>query len=183
MKRNKPKSGSRRPLRKKKSARPEFPAELALLAYAVPATPGPSRGIKNKLLAKITAEKRSRFPSKAPGWRFDSVHRAAGWLTMPFPGVRMKELSHDLKRNSALVLIEIARGCQFPDHDHEFADEGLILSGSVLSGGRRLGAGDYYYAGSGSTHTDIVSAEGCTALVHLAATVWQELRTHGQQVS
>ncbi|MBI3886362.1 MAG: cupin domain-containing protein [Opitutae bacterium] len=178
MKRTKPESGGRRPRRGGNPAAAEFPAEFAMLAYAAPAASAPAAGIKRALLAKITAEKRARAPRAARGWRFDSVGRTDGWFAMSFPGVRMKELSLDLRRDSALVLVEIARGGRFPDHEHEFADEGVILSGSVVSGGRRLGAGDYYYAAPGSSHTDIVSAEGCTALVHLSATAWRDLKTH-----
>ncbi len=152
----------------------DFPAPFALLAHGVAPVRPPGK-IKQALLERIDAESR---PAAAPrGWRFDSAHRAEGWLTMPFPGVKMKELSDNPGQNAALVLIEIAPGARFPDHEHEFPDEGIILSGDAINGGRLLQAGDYYFADVGSKHMDTVSPSGCIAVVRLAHTVWQDLRS------
>lgn len=151
----------------------DFPAPFALLAHGVAAVRPPAK-IKRALLDRIDAE--AQAPAAPRGWRFDSAHRAEGWLTLPFPGVKMKELSVSPAQNSALVLIEIAPGARFPDHEHEFPDEGIILSGDAMNGGRLLRAGDYYFADVGSKHMDTVSPSGCIAVVRLAHTVWQDLR-------
>ena len=102
---------------------------------------------------------------------------------MPFPGVRMKELSLDRARNVALVLIEMDAGSRIPDHDHVFPDEALVLTGDVTSGGRELHAGDFFHAGAGTHHTNVVSRNGCTGLLSLAATVWVDLRARSQPVA
>jgi quercetin dioxygenase-like cupin family protein len=174
-------SRRRRPARAPRGAAEELPAGLAWLAWAAPAAPAPAPKIKRALLARIEQEEAAAAAPR--GWRFDSVATLRGWLVMPFPGVRMKELSVDPARNSALVLVEFAPGTRFPDHEHDYTDEGLILSGDVKSGGRYLHAGDYYYAGPGSKHAGIVTTCGCTALVHLTATVWTDLRARGQPVA
>lgn len=153
---------------------------VAGLAHAAPAAI-PSPAVKSQLLARIRA---SQVPAHGtpdaavagPGWRFESVHEAAGWITLPFPGIRVKQLSADTQRDVLQLLIEIAPGARFPDHDHTVGDEGIVLSGDVLTGGRLLRAGDYYHAGPGTKHTDIVSPSGCTALVTMPVTAWNRWR-------
>lgn len=143
----------------------------ALLALAAPAVPAPSPKVKEQLLARIRASKAPALvaaPAPEPGWRFESVHAAEGWRIAPFPGVRLKTLSVDQARDVVLVLIEMAPGARFPDHDHEIADEGIVLSGDVTTGGRLLRAGEYYYAAAGTKHAEIVSPSGCTALVSVS---------------
>ena len=157
-----------------------LPSGVALLAHAAsPATPSPA--VKSALLARIRALRTPAHgePAAAPaeaGWRFDSVRDPAGWFALPARGVRMKILSSDEKRDVMQFLIEIAPGARFPDHDHISGDEGMVLSGDVISGGRLLRAGDYYFAGPGTKHSDIVSPSGCTALVSASVTSWNRWR-------
>jgi ChrR Cupin-like domain len=157
-----------------------LPESVAQLARTAPsATPSPA--VKLQLLARIRAAKTPAVGSPAaatlePGWRFESVHDATGWFTLPFSGVRMKKLSADPKRDVIQLLIEIAPGARFPDHDHSAGDEGIVLSGDVLTGGRLMRAGDYYHAGPGTKHTDILSPSGCTALVSTTLTAFNRWR-------
>jgi anti-sigma factor ChrR (cupin superfamily) len=163
---------------------PSQPAETvldettALLAHAAPAvTPPPA--IKTALLARIHASQAASTPPPK-GWHFASVHEATGWKDAPFPGVRFKALSEDRRRDIALLLVELAPGAVFPDHDHApglGAEEGLILSGNLRSAGRFMSAGDYYYADEGSPHRDTVSPDGCVALLTMSTRAWTGLRT------
>ena len=148
----------------------------ALLAHAAPLTAKPSASVKAQLMARIRAERieREKLTPAEAGWRFESARSAVGWMDT-FPGVRFKPLSVDPKRDVAMVLVEIAPGARFPDHPHsDTSEEFLILSGDLRSGGRRLIAGDYFYAAVGTEHTDVSSEGGCTALLSLRAAVWQE---------
>ena len=150
-----------------------FSATAALLALAAPAAPAPSPQVKARLLARIrAAQAANQAGSALPGWRFESAHDAAGWFALPVPGVRMKQLSVDAHRDVVQMLVEIASGARFPDHEHTVGDEGIVLSGDVFSGGRLLRAGVYYHAGAGTKHTDIVSPSGCVALVSFSVTAW-----------
>lgn len=147
----------------------------ARLAHAAPVA-APSPAVKANLLARIRAAQTPATAPVAPGWRFESVGDAAGWVVLPFPGVRVKQLSADPKRDVLQLLIEIAPGARFPDHVHTVGDEGIVLSGDVVTGGRLMRAGDYYFAGPGTKHTDIVSPNGCTALVSMPVTAWNRWR-------
>ncbi len=147
----------------------------ARLAHAAPAA-APTPAVKANLLARIRASQTPAVAPVAPGWRFESVGEAAGWVALPFPGVRVKQLSADPKRDVLQLIFEIAPGARFPDHVHTFGDEGIVLSGDVVTGGRLLRAGDYYFAGPGTKHTDIVSPNGCTALVSMPLTAWNRWR-------
>jgi quercetin dioxygenase-like cupin family protein len=78
-----------------------------------------------------------------------------------------------------MVLIEMAPGARFPDHVHDAGgDEGIVISGDVITRGRLMRAGDYYFAAEGTAHLDTVSPSGCTALVSLTARAWKKWREH-----
>ncbi len=151
---------------------------LSLLARE---TAAPSPAVKARLLSRVRASLRPQPDLRAasavpPGWRFETVGAEAGWFALPFPGVRMKQLSVDGARDVMQMLVEIAPGARFPDHEHVLAEEGLVLSGDVQSGGRLLRAGDYYHAGAGTRHTDVVSPGGCVALLSFSVTGWNRWR-------
>jgi quercetin dioxygenase-like cupin family protein len=150
----------------------ETAARLALAADE--AVPSPR--VKDRLLARIRAAKGATPTPVLPGWRFESARAAEGWREAPFPGVRLKTLSVDEARDVVLLLIEMAPGASFPDHPHDRADEGIVLSGDVTTGGRLMRAGDYYHAAAGTQHTDIVSPSGCLALVSLSCQSWRQWR-------
>jgi len=76
-----------------------------------------------------------------------------------------------------MLLIEMAAGARFPDHLHDNGgDEGIVISGDVMTAGRLMRAGDYYFAEEGTAHTDSISPSGCTALVSLTARSWKKWR-------
>ena len=157
-----------------------LPPTVASLALAASPVSAPSAKIKQRLLARIRAERKAapqvKVAAAPEGWRFESARSPAGWFEA-VPGVRFKALSVDKARDVALVLVELAPGAQFPDHSHsESAEEFLVISGDLWSGGRLLSAGDYYCAEVGTEHSDVKSPSGCTALLSLRASVWQQFR-------
>ena len=148
----------------------------ATLALAAPAASAPPRAIKERLLAWMRCAP-PRVETAPPGWRFESAQAEAGWRGSKAPGVRFKTLSVDEARDVVMLLVEIAAGAKFPDHLHEAGgDEGILLSGDVVTGGRLLLPGDYYHAAEGTAHLDTMSPNGCTALVSLTARAWHHLR-------
>ncbi len=149
-----------------------FDADAGVLAWAAPDAGAPSATVKERVLARIRAGTARSVP--AAGWRFESADAAApGWRTSAAPGVRFKTLSVDERRDVVMLLVEIAPGAKFPDHVHAAGgDEGIVLSGDVINGGRLMRAGDYYHAAEGTTHADTVSPSGCTALVSLTHRAW-----------
>jgi anti-sigma factor ChrR (cupin superfamily) len=151
-----------------------FGADAGALAWAAPDAGAPSAAVKAGVLARIRAVGR-RGAAAPAGWRFESADAAApGWRTTKAPGVRFKTLSVDERRDTVMLLVEIAPGAKFPDHLHDAGgDEGIVLSGDVVNGGRLMHAGDYYHAAEGTAHTDIVSPSGCTAMVSLTHRAWQ----------
>ena len=147
----------------------EAEAQLAFLAPAVI----PPAHVRARLLARIRTTSATR-----PGWRFDSIGAAGGWRDALFPGIRLKTLSVDETRDSALVLLEMAPGSVFPDHVHDAggAEEGIVISGDVVTGGRLMQAGDFYRADEGTLHAGVVSPHGCMALLSLTARAWKVWR-------
>jgi len=159
-----------------------LPAEVALLACAAPAVPGPSAKVKRALLERIRATKETKATKATPatavpaGGRFESARAAEGWRET-FPGVRFKTLSVDDARDVVMLLVEMQPGARFPDHPHAGgAEEGVLISGDVEMDGRKMRPGDYYHADAGTTHVNITSPSGCTALLSLRATAWRQWR-------
>ena len=141
----------------------ESTARLALLA---PVAPAPSPAVKEALLARIRASQ------GGAAWRFGSLAGDEGWVRLPFPGVRMREISVDAARDTALVYIEMEPGAIFPDHDHSSAERGIVLTGDFEMGGRLLRAGEFYEAAAGTRHERIASPAGCTGLLWVGAAAW-----------
>ncbi len=146
----------------------------ALLAFAAPPVAPPPQ-VKANLLARIRAQRGEGPASTTPaGWHFESADVAEGWRATVFPGVRFKTLSVDESRDVAMVLVEMAPGSRFPDHQHDQGgDEGIVISGDVINAGRLMRAGDYYRAEEGTAHTGTMSPTGCVALISLTARAWR----------
>ena len=152
-------------------------ATVAKLALAAPRTAAPSPRVKEILLARIRGMQAAESNATPAGWRFESARVAAGWRAGKVPGVRFKTLSIDETRDVVMLLMEMAPGSHFPDHAHTAGgDEGLVVSGDVITGGRLLRAGDYYFAAEGTTQGETVSPSGCTALLSLTARAWKQWR-------
>lgn len=157
----------------------ETAARLALLA---PPVRPPAARVKEQLLARVRAAQLAQPPAPA-GWHFESTTAAEGWRDAAFPGVRSKTLSVDEARDVVLVLIEMAPGARFPDHLHAAGgEEGIVISGDVITAGRLMRTGDYYLAEEGTAHTDTVSPHGCVALVSITARAWQSWRDKGATI-
>ncbi len=153
--------------------------DAALLALAAPVAAPPSPRVRESLLARIRASTANAAAVAPAGWRFESAGEAAGWRAGRFPGVRFKTLSVDAVRDVVMLLVELAPGARFPDHLHDAGgDEGIVIAGDVVTGGRLLRAGDYYFAAEGTAHTGTVSPGGCTALISLTARAWEKWRSN-----
>jgi hypothetical protein len=171
----KPKKRRQRPARV--ATDDEFETTAAGLAWASPPTPGPSPRVKELLLARIRGTRAKDNNEVRPGWRFESTGAAEGWRTTKVRGVRFKTLSVDEARDVVMLLMEMEPGAHFPDHAHTAGgDEGLVISGDVITGGRLMRAGDYYHAAEGTTQGETVSPSGCTALLSLTARAWKTWR-------
>lgn len=158
-------------------AGPALNATAAKLALAAPSAAAPSPRVKETLLARIRGARAAERDETPVGWRFESASRAEGWRATKLPGVKFKTLSIDEGRDVVMLLMEMAPGARFPDHVHTAGgDEGLVLSGDVITGGRLMRAGDYYFAGEGTSQGVTVSPSGCTALLSLTARAWSEWR-------
>ena len=152
-------------------------ATAAKLALAAPRADAPSPRVREILLARIRGVRAAEKNEAQAGWRFESVGAADGWRTGKVPGVKFKTLSIDETRDVVMLLMEMAPGSRFPDHAHTAGgDEGLVISGDVITGGRLMRAGDYYFAAEGTTQGETMSPSGCTALLSLTARAWKQWR-------
>jgi len=87
------------------------------------------------------------------------------WLPHPVPGIRMKVLALDRKRNVATLLLDVAPGAVFPPHHHGGDEECYVISGSLIACGRTIGPGDFHHADGGSDHGELRTETGCRVLL------------------
>ena len=75
-------------------------------------------------------------------------------------------------------LMRMAAGTRLPKHSHDDGDEEcLVLSGSMIAQGERLGAGDYQVALRHSVHDDVWCGED--ALIYLRSATAQRALMSG----
>jgi len=113
--------------------------QLALAESAAAAAGGgPSPDLKGRLMQRVReATEPSGFSF---AWRTDD-----NWIPHVVPGIRMKVLALNRRRGYATLLLDVQPGTRFPAHHHGGAEECYVISGSLITCGRRLGpaaAGD-----------------------------------------
>lgn len=138
----------------------------AAAVLSVPATElEPSAAVRSRLLARIAGETSADTPA---GFQF--VAAGDAWHPLPaLPGISLKQLAVDDRSGTVTLLARLAAGTRFPEHDHYGPEQTYIVSGDLHSGGRRLGAGDFFFAAAGSHHDGLYTETGCTALLILSA--------------
>lgn len=139
--------------------------ELPLATLALGDAPRPE--VKTQLLARIRGE-RTATPSAAAavpqGFSF-VIDAETEWQPHPVPGIRMKLLSFNKARGYVTVVLDVAAGVSFPPHHHSGAEECYVISGSLTSCGRTIGAGDFLHAEGDTDHGELYSETGCRVLL------------------
>lgn len=82
------------------------------------------------------------------------VHKTSDdrrWRATPYPGVEVCGLRRNDSGGGAL-LVKIAGGARFPEHDHPGGEEVYVVSGRARVGDALLEAGDYLWTPPGGTH-------------------------------
>jgi len=131
--------------------------ELSLAQFAAGGeAPGPA--VKARLMSAIAE------PPVPPGF---SIRRAAeqDWMPHPVPGIRMKILALNKARGYATLLLDVQPGTRFPAHHHGGAEECYVVSGSLVTCGRRLVAGDFVHADGETDHGELWTDEGCQVIL------------------
>jgi anti-sigma factor ChrR (cupin superfamily) len=137
---------------------------LALAEASLGPEPGPH--VKHAVLARIADAAPTGFSLR---WA-----KEQDWLPHPVPGIRMKVLSVNERSGYATLLLDVAPGTRYPAHHHHGAEECYVISGSILTLGNRLGAGDFIHADADTDHDSLYTDEGARVLLVVPA---DELRS------
>jgi len=132
---------------------------LAMARLAERATPPPSPGVRGRLLERL------RTLSPIPPGFSMRTEEDEGWMPHPVPGIRMKILSVNKAAGYVMLLLDVPPHTRFPAHRHSGAEECYVLSGSVVTCGRRFGVGDFIHADAGTAHDELWTDEGCRVLL------------------
>ena len=143
-----------------------------LVALSLPAQPLPP-GLRAKVLQRIESADAGKsgvkksLPPLIPGLSFIDTPGARDWKPLPIPGTYIKLLSLEKERGYAVLMGKLDAGARYPAHINAGPEDFYILTGDLYIGNRRLGAGDFHHADSGSQHEENYSVEGCTLLAVL----------------
>jgi quercetin dioxygenase-like cupin family protein len=137
----------------------EFDELVAVALAKLAVGPAPRPSVKTRIMARISEE--TATPAGF-ALRFD---RDDDWLPHPVPGIRMKILSVNRRNGYATLLLDVKPGTRFPAHHHDGDEECYVISGSVITLGRRLGPGDFVHADAGTDHGELWTQEGARVLL------------------
>lgn len=130
----------------------------------------PSIEQRARILAGIAAtpqlHRKTAETSAPDGYSF-LLNSSEGWEDTDIPGFRTKRLSRGPHPGCEVMLIALAPGAKVPDHDHTGTEEIYMLSGHLRTEGQAIGPGDFLRAEAGTRHHEVVSPEGCMALLIL----------------
>lgn len=154
-------------------------------ALALSITPvQPSASVRSRVMDRIrrtpqtrtdsTGQDQPRVDPPVPeGMRFLCSDHP--WTPAPLPGARFKLISSGEHQSYIMIMIELAPGAGYPEHDHFGVEDMYILTGDLQTEGRSLGPGDSLHAEPGSHHHELRSVNGCTALMVLPKQALAEL--------
>jgi anti-sigma factor ChrR (cupin superfamily) len=144
------------------SDRTDFDEATALaLAHAADLSEAPHPDVKRRLMARV--REAAPPPTSIPAGFSFRFAVENDWLPHPVPGIRMKVLA--IGRERATLLLDVAPGTLFPPHHHDGDEECYVISGSVMTLGRRLGPGDFVHADAGSDHGELYTDTGAEVLL------------------
>lgn len=141
-------------------------------AFAAASSPcvEPSNEQRAKILARIAAtpqlHRKAAETSVPDGYSF-MLNSSEGWVDTAIPGFRTKFLSRGPHPGCEVKLIALAPGAKVPNHDHAGTEEIYMLSGHLHTEGQVMGPGDFLRAEAGTHHRELVSPDGCLALLIL----------------
>lgn len=140
----------------------------AAMAVAACSQLSPPPALRAKILAGVrdknpTTSSHPRPPVPA-GFKF-ILNDETGWQPGPLPGLRIKPLSQGLGMGYQMLLAELAPGARFPAHNHKGSEQLIVISGHLQTEGHTLGPGDFLHADPGTHHHELVSPDGCVALL------------------
>lgn len=133
---------------------------VALARAAERETPGPPAGARQRLLDRLR-----NLSSPLPHGFSLRMAADEGWIAHPVPGIRMKVLSINGAGGYATILLDVPPRTRFPAHHHSGAEDCYVISGSLVTYGRRLGPGDFVHADGGTAHDELWTEEGCRVLL------------------
>jgi anti-sigma factor ChrR (cupin superfamily) len=130
----------------------ELPEAARLLAESVaPVAPRPA--LKERLMARV-----AQFDQLKPA--ADIRHDEGAWVATEIPGVAIKQLFTDTSKRTATLLMRMDPGARYPAHNHQGAEQCLVLKGDVRWGDLVYEEGDFLVMGKGSHHPEITSVHG-----------------------
>ncbi|MDX1400988.1 MAG: cupin domain-containing protein [Kiloniellales bacterium] len=89
-----------------------------------------------------------------------------GWEAL-IPGVEKKPLLRNLETGEESFLMRVAPGTRYPEHEHSFIEECVVIEGELTMGRLVLNPGDYHVADVNSVHQEFRSEKGALVFIRM----------------
>lgn len=109
------------------------------------------------------SRKVASLPSLAPLETIRANERR--WLETPYPGIWICNLFGDTTEKHGAILVKMAAGALYPDHQHMGREQFYVIEGDVRVGTDILIAGDYHRAEASTYHKRVTTRHGCTCII------------------
>lgn len=111
----------------------------------------PPAGLEEKIMSRIRG-------AAAPAV-LRTVRADQGWVEF-VPGIEIKMLYRDEAGQAKSFLARLQPGVTLPPHEHDLAEECLVLEGEIMLGDVTVRAGDYHFAPQGAKHGTLFTRTG-----------------------
>jgi len=119
----------------------------------------PSASLRTRLVERVAAEAGGKpVPAAPPTWKEPDWEEVA-------PGISVKLLATDPRRDRVSMLVRLAPGVDYPPHRHGGVEELHLLDGELWINDRKLYPGDYNRAEPGTADHRVWSETGCTCVL------------------
>lgn len=116
---------------------------LAMLPHAL-AAGRPSPGVRESLMGRVRASRR-------PGIDFEALE----WKATGLKGVSRHVLREDTAIDYSMTLLKMRSGSRLPDHQHDGAEDCLVLKGRMRDAKGVYGPGGFVHYGPGTDHRGV----------------------------
>lgn len=141
-----------------------MPVSDALFRCVAPVPPPPQ--VRDALLARVAGMAPPGAEPASDAKRIVVLRADAfRWKPVGVEGVEVCDLFLDPRTNRRTVLIRMAAGAVFPDHDHHDAEECLVLEGELEIAGVVLKRNDYIRTPAGLRHDAPRARADCLLLI------------------
>jgi anti-sigma factor ChrR (cupin superfamily) len=130
-----------------------LPPDSRRFRHSIDLLRGSAPALKDRLMSRV-----AQFEQLKPA--ADVRRDEEDWVATGVPGVAIKPLFTDRSKRTSTLLMRMDPGVSYPAHNHQGAEQCMVLKGDVRWGDLVYEEGDFLVMGQGSHHPEIHTVHG-----------------------